>query len=575
MWLNAIVFLGVIVSVIGQAPTPPPCPDNCSNHGRCVNSVCMCDSGYMATDCSIKLTTLAADTPVSSSLLPWNWDYYTFQTATSSSSFKVTITAMDTNFSDCDVYIKKDQLPTAAEWDYSNTDWGTNGEVTVLDAQFAHWYIGVIASFVRCSYEIKVHETGSCPAGCVHGTCSNSICTCNPDYSGIDCSIQTAPILLNDRVTGSVGAGAWDYRFLDLTTTVTAMVVEFNITNDPVIGHDCDFFVKYGSAPNLLDWTYQDSSIGNYFQLEIPIPAIGKWYFGVWGFQTCSFLYNVRAVTNVCVSECSRHGQCGPPCHCNADYLGDYCENKTTPLLKGEVAIGFLDQNIWNYYKYHADSSQDNIVITVNQSEPTGDIDLYIKLDKDPSRFEYDFIDISTTQNFQFVVYGVVDRTLHIGLFGWVKSPYQMTITTTEACTSECVHGRCSRGVCVCDAGWYGEACSTQDSNMASGDLAQGTITGPGQWKFYHFHSTGRTVDITLKESVDAQAGLLFLFVAENREPSLRVNDFQDTDLNAKLRSILIKLDDRQTVPTDWVIGVYGSTYVTVPVEYQLTVWEA
>ena len=30
------------------------CPNECSDHGRCVNATCVCDEGYLSTDCSIK-----------------------------------------------------------------------------------------------------------------------------------------------------------------------------------------------------------------------------------------------------------------------------------------------------------------------------------------------------------------------------------------------------------------------------------------------------------------------------------------------------------------------------------------
>jgi hypothetical protein len=31
------------------------CPNDCSNHGNCSNSTCICDSDYTAPDCSISL----------------------------------------------------------------------------------------------------------------------------------------------------------------------------------------------------------------------------------------------------------------------------------------------------------------------------------------------------------------------------------------------------------------------------------------------------------------------------------------------------------------------------------------
>jgi hypothetical protein len=55
---------------------PQDCIANCSGHGICTGTTCMCVEGYTGIDCSIALDTLQPGVEVAGSVEAWGWHYY-------------------------------------------------------------------------------------------------------------------------------------------------------------------------------------------------------------------------------------------------------------------------------------------------------------------------------------------------------------------------------------------------------------------------------------------------------------------------------------------------------------------
>jgi len=302
----------------------------------------------------------------------------------------------------------------------------------------------------------------------------------------------------------------------------------------------------------------------------------GNWYIGVYGFKQCDYLLQVTSNTQQCVSQCSQHGQCtSSSCVCQAPFNGQYCENKTAPLSLNEQATGYLDQNIWNYYTFSS-SHQDNIIITVTQTTTGGDCDLYVRFDGPPSRWQFDYIHITTENPFSLTVPNALGKVIHIGLFGWSAVGYSFTITESTTCNPPCVNGNCtSDGLCLCKDSWFGDACDSQYPNLPSTVLTTKNITS-NEWHYFNFVSTSTTVVIALNELVpNPNSGYLYLFVSEAYQPTIWQFDYADFALSKSFHSVIITLDNRPQETISWVIGVYGTGYIINPVSYHLVACHA
>lgn len=80
-----------------------------------------------------------------------------------------------------------------------------------------------------------------------------------------------------------------------------------------------------------------------------------------------------------------------------------------------------------------------------------GDLDSYVRVDKYPSRQEYDYRDISSSRNVKFVIpspHGVY----YLGLYGFLSCNYSVMAIIKTSCPKDCSgHGSCSsNGVCTC-----------------------------------------------------------------------------------------------------------------------------
>jgi len=124
-----------------------------------------------------------------------------------------------------------------------------------------------------------------------------------------------------------------------------------NITSLPPEAHDCDVYIRKEQIPTLLLSDYKDTSTQSNFVFSIPHPMATTWYLGFWGYKQCNYKFRLTTVDGMCTAQCSNHGVCvSNICRCSAGFVGDYCENKTAPLVNYEIASGRVAPSTWNYY---------------------------------------------------------------------------------------------------------------------------------------------------------------------------------------------------------------------------------
>jgi hypothetical protein len=251
-----------------------------------------------------------------------------------------------------------------------------------------------------------------------------------------------------------------------------------------------------------------------------------------------------------------------------------------------EKVSGLVDKETWNYYHYTANTNF-KLVISLTQTM-AGDCDLYVRMSErdPPSRFEYDYQEISPQTSVSIEIPDAHQNTLQIGVFGWEKCTYDLTLTLTAGCPGNCNsqgnHGACTAGTCVCAGAWVGDECQYPLRILTSGVKTNTTLNNQNDWVYYRFTSTSTTLVISLKERMTQDAiaadntfSALELFVQEGSFPTRKLSDYavSTTDL---FKSVTISLDDRpkSDLQIDWYIGVYTSSSLTEPVTYDLMAWQ-
>ena len=198
-----------------SAESHDECPNNCSGdtHGSCSKSTttCRCSARFSGLACETMIPAMAFDQPNTGLVNDNMWNWYHFQTYTSS-NVAVNLVQEESNM-DCDLYIKRGSEPTRSSYDYRDTSFRQNMTITIEDPAQAVYYIGVYG-YHTCAYTLKTHLTVNCPNGCTDpskGTCVDSHCECKDGWTGDDCSV--ADNLLDNGVTekSNIAMGQWEY----------------------------------------------------------------------------------------------------------------------------------------------------------------------------------------------------------------------------------------------------------------------------------------------------------------------------------------------------------------------------
>lgn len=271
--------------------------------------------------------------------------------------------------------------------------------------------------------------------------------------------------------------------------------------------------------------------------------------------------------TEDCPNQCSLHGSCPSTtsCVCASGFTGAYCETMTPPLMAGVPAVGFASDNSWNFYHFNAFSA-DNMLVQVNQTSPNGDCDVYLRSDAQPTRFSYDYRDISFNANMSLSVPNPADRTWYIGVYGYRACAYNILVTTTSSCPNSCSgNGICFSGVCLCDPNFSGSDCSVSLSTLQPGQFATGAVAA-NQWAYFRLAPAApgtAVVSVTAAVREASSAGLVWVYAAAQTAPTLRAYDHADTTQGATHVLHFSPEGSEASPNTVWTIGVYGSPFLS------------
>ena len=530
-----------------------------------------------------------------------SWKYYQYNVA-AGRAHRLTLTMVippSTSTADADLYVKKGSvLPTRSSYDWSHT--GTQ-RVSVLDVPgqsvSSQYVVGVYGFTTVAQYRLEIAVSSVCPNDCSgHGTCNaaTQVCTCSNGYYGVSCN-ETIALAPNGEVSEVVSRGAWKYYYVMIPAGAEALNVSVSQIGMSGNSGDVDLYIKKGSLPTFASFDFADSSTRDAFHINIPSPQIGAaYYIGFYGFAETQFRWSARVTTttaNACPNECSgdSHGTCRAgnqqqgTCQCQIGFSGPSCAQMTRDLVvapQAETITGYVAQNEWNFYSVTPASASP---LTINVKHSSGqDCDIYVQRDRNPSRFDFLYRDITYSINTNLVIQNPLDSAWKIGVLGFSACTYEITVTAsaTTTCPTACTAngGTCPNGnnnVCICPQNKAGEFCQYSVTPIRSGQTVQGNV-GKNQWAFYRFDGPASAFSIVLNEdSVPPNAGVLWLYSSVLQSPTLHNYDWSDTNTGTNTHRINVEIG-QFIQNAHYYIGVFGSPYaINGQNTFKLTTWAA
>ena len=545
------------------------CVNDCNNRGVCNNSQCTCNDPWGGIDCSIYNQTVLNGAEYTGSVGRGGWKYYNYYAKEGES---MVWWMNETSEGDCDLYIQMDSFPSQRDFYMRNLTTGQNTSLVVPVEKSGIFYTGVYG-YQTCSYIIEMEVESKCPNNCNNrGDCYDS-CVCYENYFGDACQYEVVAMTPDTVYTGEVLFGSWLYYSYITNKVVDEIDWVLTVASPTTDADYADLYLKKNEKPSLWEYDLANTTMSSekvIRQTEIALST--TYYLGVYGSYFGSrsspvhFTIKAHVLDPVspsdCPNNCSQHGTCtNNICKCSDDYTGEECEERTQEMSFGESYTGYVGTGAWNYLQVMGDRAN-SFVVELNRTSSAGDPDLYVKAGEKPSRFDFDYVNITTGSLMTVTVPTSVGSVWWVGVYGYYGAEYRVMVDSANGkclCVGE--HGYCEDGspVCDCFEGWAGDDCGGEVVGLSSAVPLNDEFVTNGVWKYYSISSENTSaVSLSVKEK--STEGMVWIFVRHFEPPTLLNYDFSDKDAHNSLHQISYgtKTPQKGTI----FIGVYGSPYL-------------
>ena len=389
---------------------------------------------------------------------------------------------------------------------------------------------------------------------CQHGTCVEDGCECETNWAGSDCSIYDKYLNSDEIALGSVYAGEWKYYRHEVQTAGAKLKWWLNAT----IG-DPDIYIALGSYPDQKNFLARNLTSKEDSYVVVESSQSGVYYAGVYGYLESSYSINVIE-SRKCPEDCNNQGTCRDGvCSCLPNYGGEWCQYAFVQLTPNSPQLGQVEENGWEYFNTEVGVAGSEMVYTVTEF-PRGDgensdCDLYLAYERTPSRFDFDFVNITLGDESVLVVTNAHAGQYTMGIFGYAGCDFRIAvaINTPEGdCPNRCSnHGSCLRGECSCYNGFEGDSCEWMNAPLVLA-RPQGGFVGDNAWNFYTARIITNTA-LIISLAQEGGEGDCDLYVRADEPPTRFQFDYIDQSLAEEFSIIVREPGDHQ-----WYIGVFG-----------------
>ena len=232
---------------------------------------------------------------------------------------------------DCDLYVRKDAVPTTTTYDYRPYKVGNDETVTVANPAAGTWYI-MLRGYTAYSGVTLV--------------------------AGYSASIAVVPLTNGVPVTGlSDTTGGEKFYKIEVPAGQTKLEIQISGGTG-----DCDLYVKRGAMPTTTDYDYRPFLFGNNESVTVNNPAAGTWYIMLRAYNT----------------------------YAGVTLLASHAGGVGMVLSNGVPVVGISGaQASERLYRIDVPAGQTNLAIQI--SGGTGDCDLYVKFGAAPTVGDYDY----------------------------------------------------------------------------------------------------------------------------------------------------------------------------------------
>ncbi len=275
---------------------------------------------------AVHITTLTNNVPVTGLAgAAASETYFQIVVPASQTKLEISITG---GTGDCDLYVKKDAMPTISSYDYRPFLSGNEEKVTITDPGAGTWYI------------------------MLRGYNTYSGLTLLGAYSG-----NVGTLLTNGvAMTGLSGAAASESLYR-IEVPSGQLSLEILITGGT---GDCDMYVKRGTPPTTSSYDYRPFLAGNEESVTVDNPTADTWYILLRGYS---------AFTNLTLK---------------ATYGG-------VATLTDGVAVTGISGSLNGERFYKLDVPDGCSDVTFSTTGGTGNCDLYVRLGDKPTTTVYDY----------------------------------------------------------------------------------------------------------------------------------------------------------------------------------------